>query len=116
MSGCAALVLASGGGVRLGAEVAKQYLDLAGRPVLRHSIETFLGHPAIDRVRCVIRAEDRALYDEAVAGLAILDPVSGGRDRQDSARLGLAKDWSARSSLVIPDSRSAPHPRLPRGR
>ena len=89
MSGCAALVLAGGGGVRFGAEVPKQYLELAGQAVLRHSLETFVGHPAIEAVRCVIRPEDRALHDAAVSGLALLDPVDGGSSRQESARRGL---------------------------
>ena len=47
MSGCAALILAGGSGVRLGGEVPKQYLPLAGRPVLRHSIEILTAHAAI---------------------------------------------------------------------
>ena len=89
MSGCAALILAGGSGVRLGGEVPKQYLPLAGRPVLRHSIEIFTAHAAIGAVRCVIRPDDRERYDEAADGLAILDPVAGGENRQESARLGL---------------------------
>lgn len=89
MSGCAALVLAGGSGVRLGGDVPKQYLPLAGRSVLRHSVDAFVAHPAIDAVRCVIRPADRALYESAVAGLTILDAVAGGDDRQESARRGL---------------------------
>ena len=101
MSGCVALVLAGGGGVRLGAEMPKQYLDLSGRAILRHSIETFLGHPAIDEVRCVIRPEDRELYDAAVAELALQDPVAGGGNRQDSARLGLESLTDAAPATVL---------------
>ena len=89
MSGCVALVLAGGNGVRLGGKIPKQYLDLSGRAVLCHSIKTFLDHPAIDEVCCVIRPEDRELYNAAVAGLTILNPVTGGENRQESARLGL---------------------------
>ena len=101
MSGCVALVLAGGGGVRLGAEMPKQYLDLSGRAILRHSIETFLGHPAIDEVRCVIRPEDRELYDAAVAELALQDPVAGGGNRQNSARLGLESLTDAAPATVL---------------
>ncbi len=89
MSGCAALVLAGGSGVRLGTEIPKQYLDLSGRAVLRHSIETLASHPAIGAVRCVIRPEDRDLYEATTTGLALLDPAEGGPSRQESARLGL---------------------------
>ena len=89
MSCCVAVVLAGGVGARLGGDIPKQYLDLAGRALLRHSIETFLDHPAIDKVRCVIRSQDRELYKAAVAGLPILNPITGGENRQESARLGL---------------------------
>ncbi len=105
MSGCVALVLAGGGGVRLGAEVAKQYLDLSGRAVLRHSVQTFLGHKAIDEVRCVIRPEDRGHYDAAMAGLTIPDPVAGGENRQQSACFGLeALAQTAPATVLIHDA------------
>ena len=84
-----ALVLAAGRGVRLGGEVPKPYLDLARRAVLRHSIEAFRAHPGVRAVRVAIHADDRGLYDRAVAGLDLLPPVAGGAARQDSARLGL---------------------------
>ncbi len=89
MPGCVALVLAGGSGSRLGGALPKQYQELAGRPVLAHSLAAFAGHPEVDAVRAVIRAEDRARYDRAVAGLELMEPVIGGAVRQDSARLGL---------------------------
>ena len=89
MTNSIALIVAAGAGTRLGGEVPKQYLPLGGRAVLRHSVETFLQHPAISGVRAVISPEHRALYDSAVAGLPILLPVAGGVSRQDSVRNGL---------------------------
>lgn len=89
MTGCAALILAGGSGVRLGSERPKQYLALAGRAILRHSAETFLRHPAITAVRVMIREGDRGLYDAAVAGLDLLPAEIGGATRQESARRGL---------------------------
>jgi 2-C-methyl-D-erythritol 4-phosphate cytidylyltransferase / 2-C-methyl-D-erythritol 2,4-cyclodiphosphate synthase len=85
----AVLILAAGRGTRLGGDLPKQYLSLAGQPVLRHSITAFLRHPAINMVRAVIHADDEPLYRSATAGLALLPPVHGGNDRQESARLGL---------------------------
>jgi 2-C-methyl-D-erythritol 4-phosphate cytidylyltransferase/2-C-methyl-D-erythritol 2,4-cyclodiphosphate synthase len=40
-------------------------------------------------VLVVIRPEDRALFEQAVAGLTVLPPVAGGATRQESVRLGL---------------------------
>ncbi len=83
------LVVAAGRGRRFGGDVPKQYLDLAGRPVLRHSLAKFAANPDIHAVRTVIHPDDRSLYDAASAGLGVLEPVHGGASRQDSVRLGL---------------------------
>ncbi len=85
----AALVVAAGRGARFGGNVPKQYRPLAGRPLLRHSLETLLAHPGVEDIRAVIHPEDRERYDDAAAGLGLSDPVVGGAARQDSVRLGL---------------------------
>ncbi len=84
-----ALVVAAGRGQRFGAELPKQYLPVAGRPLLYHSAAAFARHPRVDAVRVVIHPDDRARYDAAVSGLGLLDPVPGGATRQESVRLGL---------------------------
>jgi len=84
-----ALIVAAGQGARFGAEVPKQYLPLAGRPLLRHSVERLSAHAGIGAVRVVIDPAAREHYDAAVAGLPVLDPVAGGATRQESVRLGL---------------------------
>ena len=84
-----ALVVAAGRGERFGAGLPKQYLPLAGKPVLRHSLERFLAHPGIAAVRAVIGAGQADLYGRATAGLVLLPPVEGGPSRQESVRLGL---------------------------
>src|SRR5487761_1348187 len=89
MPSCIALVVAAGRGTRVGAALPKQYLPLAGKPVLRHSLEAFATHPKIGRVRVVYNPDDAADYGRASAGLNLLPPVAGGAARQDSVRLGL---------------------------
>jgi 2-C-methyl-D-erythritol 4-phosphate cytidylyltransferase/2-C-methyl-D-erythritol 2,4-cyclodiphosphate synthase len=86
---CVSLVVASGRGARFGGDRPKQYLPLAGQPLLRHTLERFCRHPGIDRVRSVVHADDAALYAEAAGDLKVLDPVPGGATRQESVRLGL---------------------------
>jgi len=85
----AALIVAAGRGTRVGADLPKQYLVVAGIPILRRTVAAFARHPRIDLVRVAIHPDDRDLYDQAISGLDILDPVSGGASRQDSVRLGL---------------------------
>jgi 2-C-methyl-D-erythritol 4-phosphate cytidylyltransferase/2-C-methyl-D-erythritol 2,4-cyclodiphosphate synthase len=86
-----ALITACGRGNRFnqGEGVPKQYLHLAGFPMLRHSILAFLNHPQIDEVICVIHPDDVKLYEESVIGLDLLNPVFGGATRQASIRCGL---------------------------
>ena len=84
-----ALIVAGGRGVRAGDGVPKQYRDIGGVPVLRHAIEAFVCHPAIDGVQVVIHADDAALYAKAVAGLGLPAPVHGGATRQQSVLAGL---------------------------
>ncbi|MEO5374907.1 MAG: bifunctional 2-C-methyl-D-erythritol 4-phosphate cytidylyltransferase/2-C-methyl-D-erythritol 2,4-cyclodiphosphate synthase [Alphaproteobacteria bacterium] len=106
MSKCLALVVAAGRGRRFGGETPKQYLDLGGRPVLRHSLATLAAHPDIGAVRAVIHPDDRGLYDAAAQGLALLEPVAGGPGRQDSVRFGLeslAADGIAPELVLIHD-------------
>lgn len=100
-SSCIALVVAAGRGTRLGGAVPKQYLTLAGKPLLRRSLATLVRHPNIDRVRVVFNPDDRDLYDEATAGFDLLPPVAGGAARQDSVRLGLESVEEVRPSSVL---------------
>ncbi|TAD91918.1 MAG: bifunctional 2-C-methyl-D-erythritol 4-phosphate cytidylyltransferase/2-C-methyl-D-erythritol 2,4-cyclodiphosphate synthase [Alphaproteobacteria bacterium] len=87
--GTAALIVAGGSGSRAGGEVPKQYQRLGGVPVLRRTVLALAQCPGIDVIQVVIRPQDRALYEEAVKGLALPDPVPGGHERQDSVRAGL---------------------------
>lgn len=89
MTGSVALVVAAGRGHRFGGDLPKQYRRLAGRPLLRQCLERLAAQPGVDAVRVVIHPDDRTLYDEAAAGLDLLEPCAGGAERQDSVRLGL---------------------------
>ena len=89
MARCVALVVAAGRGSRFGGDLPKQWQDLGGQPVLRHSLGAFAAHPDIADLRVVIHPDDRALYEAAAAGLRLAPPIIGGARRQESVRLGL---------------------------
>ena len=84
-----ALIVAAGRGTRMGGHLPKQYLDLAGRPVLGHTMAAFTDHPHVDSVRAVIHPNDMDLYRASAQGLEVMEPVFGGVSRQDSVLLGL---------------------------
>jgi 2-C-methyl-D-erythritol 4-phosphate cytidylyltransferase / 2-C-methyl-D-erythritol 2,4-cyclodiphosphate synthase len=84
-----ALIVAAGQGFRAGGDVPKQYQHVGGMPLLRHAVLRLQASRQIDAVRVVINPSTRALYDAAVAGLGLGEPIAGGATRQDSARAGL---------------------------
>jgi 2-C-methyl-D-erythritol 4-phosphate cytidylyltransferase / 2-C-methyl-D-erythritol 2,4-cyclodiphosphate synthase len=109
MTDVVALIVAAGRGERAhagaGGERPKQYWPLVGKAVLRWAVDAFLPHSA--DVRVVIRAEDRAHYDAAMAGLSLKPAVIGGAARQDSVRLGLeaiAAESRAPDHVLIHDA------------
>lgn len=104
MTKIVALITACGRGNRFnsGEGLPKQYMPLAGVPLLRHAILTFLNHKEVDDVICVIHPDDQKLYEETVAGLDLLNPVFGGETRQASIRMGLEalKDYNPDKVLI----------------
>jgi 2-C-methyl-D-erythritol 4-phosphate cytidylyltransferase/2-C-methyl-D-erythritol 2,4-cyclodiphosphate synthase len=113
MSSVYALVVAAGEGSRFGGPVPKQYLPLGGANVLRHAISAFAEHPRITDVMVAIRPEDRALFDQAVAGLPVLPPTAGGAARQDSVRLGLEALAAYRPDRILIHDGARPFPDKP---
>jgi 2-C-methyl-D-erythritol 4-phosphate cytidylyltransferase / 2-C-methyl-D-erythritol 2,4-cyclodiphosphate synthase len=88
----AALVVAAGRGSRFGGDLPKQYCLLGGEPVLRRTVDAFLGHNRIALVQPVIHNDDAAHYAAAtipVVSAKLLAPVNGGASRQISVLNGL---------------------------
>lgn len=84
-----AVVPAAGSGSRFGGEVPKQYLQVAGEPLLAHTLRALLAHPGVAGV-VVVLAED----DPRWPGWSELEgkPVRhcvGGESRADSVLAGL---------------------------
>ena len=110
-----AIIVAAGGGTRMGGEVEKQFRLFAGKPVLAHSVEAFLQHPATERV-VVVAAETRMDTAKAAIGDLAGDErvliTAGGDRRQDSVRAGLALAADDAALVAIHD---AARPLLPQG-
>ena len=86
-----ALVPAAGTGTRLGAGTPKQYLEVAGRPLLFYTLRKLAAHPSIERILVVLAAGDRRFG--AVSGIDLRCPVDalycGGAERCASVYNGL---------------------------
>ena len=99
----AAVIVAAGGGTRMGDGLEKQFRNLAGCSVLAHSTTAFLVHPATARVVIVVAAGRKADAMTALgdlAGDARVVIVDGGARRQDSVAAGLAVAGGPAISLV----------------
>lgn len=81
-----ALIVAAGGGTRAGTDLPKQYVRVAGKPMIAHSHAALSAHPAIDRVLLVIGAGQEAMLGAALGDAPF---IIGGATRRESAARGL---------------------------
>lgn len=85
-----AVLLAAGSGQRAGGAVPKQFLDLAGRPMLVHSLLAFEASERVTSVVVVLPEERPLAVEQAVALPKVWSVASGGPTRQASLAEGLA--------------------------
>lgn len=89
----AAVIVAGGSGTRMGKELPKQFLKLKGKPILIHSILTFIRAYPEMKVIVVLPADyisyiEQLLLEESIKGDIVL--VEGGPTRFNSVKNGLA--------------------------
>ena len=85
-----ALIVAAGRGERAGGSVPKQFRLLAGKPVLRWAVESLIRHPAVQSTRIVVAEGQQESAKQALDGLDVGKIITGGAERADSVRSGLA--------------------------
>ena len=88
-----AIVPAAGSGSRMNREVSKQYLSLAGTPVLVRTLEALEACPGVERLYVVVPSQDVVSVRDGILpswGLKkVAGVVPGGMERQDSVRAGI---------------------------
>ncbi|UCF19340.1 MAG: 2-C-methyl-D-erythritol 4-phosphate cytidylyltransferase [Gemmatimonadota bacterium] len=86
-----AVIVAAGAGKRLDSEEPKQFISVAGRPLLLWSVETFQEHPAIAGLTLVLPAATLVRPPDWLRTLEAPNVIltAGGATRTDSVRLGL---------------------------
>ena len=93
MAKVSALIVSAGQGKRMGGCVSKQYLEVAGRPLLAYTLDKFQGHPLIEDIVVVTQEEERAYCQQEImekySFTKVSGIVSGGKERQDSVYRGL---------------------------
>jgi len=87
-----ALIVAAGKGTRMGPNVDKLFLEVAGRPVVAHTWARFNHAACIDEIVLVVRDRMQAAFAELAEQFHFKKPYRlalGGKERQDSVWNGL---------------------------
>jgi len=84
-----AILPAAGSGRRMASEIPKQYLQLAGRSVLEHSLCAVLAHPDVEGAIVATAAGDVRWARWTMMEGKPVQRVDGGAERADSVRAGL---------------------------
>lgn len=84
-----AVVPAAGVGRRMGGDIPKQYLKVAGKPVLQHTLERLLSVESLAGIQVALGAEDGYWPDLPCAGHPRIQAVPGGKERADSVHSAL---------------------------
>lgn len=107
-----AVVLSGGTGARMGASLPKQYMELAGKPVLVHTLEQLERCGVVEGVVVAAAPEWKAAilrWKEDFSLAKLLVVASAGTNRQLSIRNGLLAaegfmDWDEGSGAIIQDA------------
>lgn len=83
------MIVAGGTGRRIGGPVRKQYLEVAGTPVLLRAVLPFLHHPRISPTVVVLPADDASAPPAWLRALDVVI-VAGGAERGDSVWNGVS--------------------------
>ena len=78
------IIAAAGHGDRFGNIVPKQYVNISGKTLLRHTLDNALRWDGLKSLRVIIDPEHAELYHEAVKGLDLAHPITGGISRKSS--------------------------------
>lgn len=89
----AAILVAAGKGTRMGPNVDKLFLEVAGKPIVVHTWRRFAEAKCIDEIILVVRDGMQSAFDELADKFSLRKKpfriVSGGKERQDSVWNGL---------------------------
>lgn len=104
--GTAAIVAGAGRGERIGSRGGKQFLSLAGVPVLARSLLNVAAVPQVEEIVLVVNGEDLERASEVVDGYGMVKVaavVEGGEWRQESVFKALRSLASSAETILIHD-------------
>ncbi|MFT4589878.1 MAG: 2-C-methyl-D-erythritol 4-phosphate cytidylyltransferase [Limisphaerales bacterium] len=100
------VIVAAGKGTRMGPDVDKLFLEVAGRPVVEHSWRRIDAASVVDEIVIVVRDGMQGAFEELAVELSAAKPyriVVGGKERQDSVANGIAALNPAAEIVAVHD-------------
>lgn len=102
-----AIIPAGGVGRRMGNGIPKQYLPLAGIPIIVHTLKAFQQSPVVDEIFLVVPEGDIPEVRQEIVDKYGLSKVGlvlpGGKERQDSVRNALRQVSDGHRIVVVHD-------------
>ncbi|WP_440223220.1 2-C-methyl-D-erythritol 4-phosphate cytidylyltransferase [Dokdonella sp. MW10] len=83
------IVVAAGRGARFGGEIPKQYVEIAGRPLLQWTLETLAASTRVAGLMVVLARDDARWWSPATIFGKPVRITTGGSERADSVLSGL---------------------------
>ena len=101
-----AIIVAAGRGKRFCSEVPKQFVEIAGKPLIIHTLEKFENCSAIDAIILVLSGDEIEQFQissfrSVISKLGLI--VAGGASRAESVRNGLDKIDTFPDVVVVHD-------------
>lgn len=99
-----AIIPSAGVGKRYAHSKNKIFVELDGKPIILHTVETFVRHPLIDIVVLAVKSEDLSEIQALLNTQAFDKPVitvTGGTERQDSVYNALKKAKELNTDIVL---------------
>src|SRR5437879_1674589 len=87
-----AIIVAAGKGTRMGPNIDKLFLEVAGQPVVAHTWKRFAASRCVDEIVLVVREGMQPAFEEMAVQYELIKPyrlVTGGAERQNSVWNGL---------------------------
>jgi 2-C-methyl-D-erythritol 4-phosphate cytidylyltransferase len=96
-----AVIPAGGKGLRFGSQVPKQYMAVAGQPVLDHVLSAFLKLNVFKAIVVPVPPDDRRFNELTASSDDRVVAIVGGAERADSVQAGL--DWIEAQGADVSD-------------
>lgn len=101
-----AIIVAAGSGTRFGSDIPKQFVEIAGKPLIVHTLEKFEACDRIDEIVLVLAADQIPSFEISNFRSEItklISVVAGGGSRAESVQNGLAAVSESTTVVAVHD-------------